>query len=181
MLRYVRRNLLSLVAQLALSLIILSFAISALAFFVHGLLPAADIGGTVERRYKIIGEPFTLDWLFIEAFGANSGLARTLGHIAVAIACILIGYIFLLALQVVRRVAAGRTFDEDNARRLRRMGWLVLIPVSAMLMWRAVQSPLGTETVVTFAFVIGGGVGLIMFGRILDDGKAMSDELEGTV
>ena len=179
--RYARQKLLNFAAQLASAFITLSFVIAALAFFIHGLLPAADVGETVERRYKIIGEPFTLDWFFIEALGAGPGLARTFGHLTVAVACILIGYLFFLAFQVVRRVAAGRAFDEVNARRLRHVGWLILLPVAAMFAWRAIQLTPSFETALTFAFVIGAGVGLILFGRIVEEGKAINDDLEGTV
>ena len=119
----------------------------------------------------------------------RSKLARLLG-IASALALVPIGLlmVFLRTLKlVIDSVGAGDPFAPVNAKRLARMGWLMIgvqlaaIPIGALAAWlnhRIDVGEIGFE-------VSGEGVvlALVLFilARVFRHGAAMRDELEGTV
>lgn len=175
------RKALLLAAQAALIISILFFSLAALNFIIHGLTPASVNVEGAEGTYKIVGERFTLDWLFVRGLGASEGVARTLGGLTVGLFCALIAYLFVQAVLLVRSIGAGGAFTDANARRLARMGWIIVLPVSIALVWRASQSTLTLEPLLTLAFLAALGITLILIGGVFRDGSKMRDDLEGTV
>jgi hypothetical protein len=119
------------------------------------------------------------------------------GAIVIAMLC-LAGFlalaIWFLALlrTIVNTVAEGDPFVPDNARRLARMGWIVVgtqvvtIPAMAMLLWiaEALKEAEGYH-IDADGGVSGGAIVLILvlfiLARVFRHGAAMREDLEGTV
>ena len=104
-------------------------------------------------------------------------------------------YFLVLLRRIVLSVGDGDPFIPENAERLSRMGWTVLvgqvasIPVGAMVLWIASVVEDSTDDAVAdlradFGFS-GGGLLLMLvlfiLARVFRRGAEMREELEGTV
>ena len=126
-------------------------------------------------QYGAIPQPGQLIWAF-EAI-----LALSLVLVGSAI------YGSLLLRRIVDSVALGDPFIDENALRLRRMGWLTilaqLVTIPAAMVARWVEEVLkGAD--LQFGLSLGGvllTLVLFILARVFARGAAMRDDLEGTV
>jgi hypothetical protein len=98
---------------------------------------------------------------------------------------------FVLLLRSVRSAERSDPFGADHARRVRRLGWFLVIAALASALVEAVARGLLADRVLVqgrFAFdfdfptgAIVGGIGLLAVAEILRRGERLREDLEGVV
>ncbi|WP_054531140.1 DUF2975 domain-containing protein [Erythrobacter sp. SG61-1L] len=91
--------------------------------------------------------------------------------------------------RIIDTVGLGDPFTLENARRLRRMGWLAIVvqlvdlPIAMMATWLESNVKEGSFQMDSDISFTGIGLAIVLFilARVFTRGAQMRDELEGTV
>ncbi len=169
-------------AQGAITLVMIAFAIAAIAFLVFGFMPIAQNPQTGETTYRVIGDTFTMDRTIAASFSIGMGSARFVSHLVIALGCALFAAFFLQLFLILRSVGRGDPFTQTNARRLDRMGWIVLLVLAgkiAKLSAGGELADIGEGIEALLALTI--GLSFLALGHVFRVGAAMRDDLEGTI
>ncbi len=150
------------------------------------------IGLGVAMAVSVIDNSFIADHVKVQV--EPTSLAEITGGVALALFFALISlgliYDFVTRLaQVIDTVGHGDPFTQENARRLRRMGWLAIIvqlvnlPLALISTWLESNIEEGSFQLDSDISLTGIGLAIVLFilARVFTRGAEMREELEGTV
>ena len=136
------------------------------------------------------------DWIVVEAAKEGAHLLGTQSFAAITVillgCLVMVGmaiYFLRTLIAVIDSVGQGRAFTDENAVRLRSMGWTILASEALALMavpigpWLQAALPDG-EVDIDFSVSLDAIItALLLFilARIFREGARMRDDLEGTV
>jgi hypothetical protein len=162
---------------------------------------------------RVLRVLLVLNWLFVAAFAALLvavlspagerfviALSRTLpadqaGLVVSAMAWLMVlgivagvaaHIIFRRMLEIIAAAIAGDPFTRDNARKLRAIGWALLVIQCLDLAFGSISIMVEARTDETFGWspTVGGWIAVLMvfvLARVFEQGSRMRDELAMTV